>query len=92
MFAQNDIFIDYRVVFLESAHCQLTCMARETGEIFESLENVVDGTACSYEKSNGICIQVWPKLLIYAKFKLSVFICIILCHRANVRLWAAIED
>ncbi|XP_046642903.1 A disintegrin and metalloproteinase with thrombospondin motifs 16-like [Daphnia pulicaria] len=41
----------------QSAHCQLTCMARETGEIFESLENVVDGTACSYEKSNGICIQ-----------------------------------
>ncbi|XP_057370656.1 A disintegrin and metalloproteinase with thrombospondin motifs 16-like isoform X2 [Daphnia carinata] len=41
----------------QSALCRLTCVARETGDIFESSENVVDGTACSYERSNGICIQ-----------------------------------
>jgi hypothetical protein len=69
-------------------------MARETGEIFESAENVVDGTACSYEKSNGICIQVWAELLQFMSFLLTFHIHLMwfLIWRVNVKLWAAIED
>jgi hypothetical protein len=29
----------------------------ETGEVFHSKENVIDGTLCSYEDPHGICIQ-----------------------------------
>lgn len=43
---------------IESALCRLSCAARETGEVFESSENVIDGTPCSYENPHAICIQV----------------------------------
>ncbi|XP_076636472.1 A disintegrin and metalloproteinase with thrombospondin motifs 14 isoform X1 [Colletes latitarsis] len=36
--------------------CQLVCRAKETGEIFYSRKNLIDGTPCSYG-STDICIQ-----------------------------------
>lgn len=41
----------------KSLKCQLSCRSRETGEIFFSEENLIDGTPCSYGSSD-ICVQV----------------------------------
>ncbi|KAJ4444196.1 hypothetical protein ANN_05986, partial [Periplaneta americana] len=41
-----------------SMKCQLTCVSRETGEVFMSGENLIDGTPCSYDNyDKSICIQ-----------------------------------
>ncbi|KDR15277.1 A disintegrin and metalloproteinase with thrombospondin motifs 3 [Zootermopsis nevadensis] len=41
-----------------SMKCQLTCVSRETGEVFMSGENLLDGTPCSYDNyDNSICVQ-----------------------------------
>lgn len=37
--------------------CQLICLSKESRELFVTGENLIDGTRCSYEKSNDICIQ-----------------------------------
>lgn len=41
----------------ENLRCQLICRSKETGEIFYSRRNLIDGTPCSYG-STDICIQV----------------------------------
>ena len=41
----------------DSMKCQLTCFSRETLEYYQTGENVVDGTRCSYDESNDICVQ-----------------------------------
>ena len=41
----------------ESVKCQLACRSKETGEVFFSRENLIDGTPCSYG-STDICVQV----------------------------------
>ena len=56
--ASKSISTDSRRPSPESALCRLTCFARETGEVFQSPDNVIDGTPCSYENSHSICIQV----------------------------------
>ncbi|KAJ9581389.1 hypothetical protein L9F63_023435, partial [Diploptera punctata] len=41
-----------------SQKCQLTCVSKETGEVFMSGENLLDGTPCSYDRyDKSICIQ-----------------------------------
>ncbi|XP_023715341.1 A disintegrin and metalloproteinase with thrombospondin motifs 3 isoform X2 [Cryptotermes secundus] len=41
-----------------SMKCQLTCVSQETGEVFMSGENLLDGTPCSYDNyDKSICIQ-----------------------------------
>ncbi|XP_024943397.1 A disintegrin and metalloproteinase with thrombospondin motifs 3 [Cephus cinctus] len=40
----------------ESLKCQLTCRSKQSGEIFFSGENLIDGTPCSYGNTD-ICIQ-----------------------------------
>ncbi|XP_054016241.1 A disintegrin and metalloproteinase with thrombospondin motifs 3-like isoform X1 [Hylaeus anthracinus] len=40
----------------ENLKCQLVCRSKETGEIFYSRRNLIDGTPCSYGSSD-ICIQ-----------------------------------
>ncbi|XP_015839228.1 A disintegrin and metalloproteinase with thrombospondin motifs 2 isoform X1 [Tribolium castaneum] len=37
--------------------CKLICISENTKELFESSENLIDGTPCSYENSDNICIQ-----------------------------------
>ena len=37
--------------------CKLTCFSRESKEYYQTGENVVDGTKCSYDLPNDICIQ-----------------------------------
>ncbi|XP_067139893.1 A disintegrin and metalloproteinase with thrombospondin motifs 3-like [Centruroides vittatus] len=39
-----------------SLKCKLTCMSKETKEFLFG-ENVIDGTYCSYDNRNSICIQ-----------------------------------
>ena len=41
----------------ESSLCKLTCIAAETRQVVQSNENVIDGTACSYEDPHGVCVQ-----------------------------------
>ncbi|XP_015434707.1 PREDICTED: A disintegrin and metalloproteinase with thrombospondin motifs 3-like [Dufourea novaeangliae] len=40
----------------ENLKCQLICRSKETGELFYSRKNLIDGTPCSYG-STDICIQ-----------------------------------
>ncbi|KAG7208431.1 hypothetical protein KM043_014661 [Ampulex compressa] len=40
----------------ENLKCQLICRGRETGEIFYTRENLIDGTPCSYGSTN-VCVQ-----------------------------------
>eukprot|EP00095_Tigriopus_kingsejongensis_P002760 maker-scaffold1543_size36305-snap-gene-0.8 protein:Tk02760 transcript:maker-scaffold1543_size36305-snap-gene-0.8-mRNA-1 annotation:"hypothetical protein D910_03831" len=41
-----------------AAHkCQLTCYNREDQEYYQTGENVIDGTPCSYDEPSDICIQ-----------------------------------
>ncbi|XP_034186806.2 A disintegrin and metalloproteinase with thrombospondin motifs 1 isoform X1 [Osmia lignaria lignaria] len=40
----------------ENFKCRLICRSRETGEIFDTRRNLIDGTPCSYG-STDICIQ-----------------------------------
>ncbi|XP_076391435.1 A disintegrin and metalloproteinase with thrombospondin motifs 2 isoform X1 [Megachile rotundata] len=40
----------------ENLKCRLTCRSKETGEIFDTRRNLIDGTPCSYGSTN-ICIQ-----------------------------------
>jgi len=48
-----------------SMKCQLTCVSRETGEVFMSGENLLDGTPCSYDNyDRSICVQVCQNNLI----------------------------
>lgn len=42
--------------------CKLICISENTKELFESSENLIDGTPCSYENSDNICIQVSREL------------------------------
>ena len=37
--------------------CKLTCYSRDAREYYQTGENVVDGTRCSYDKANDICVQ-----------------------------------
>ncbi|XP_071455344.1 A disintegrin and metalloproteinase with thrombospondin motifs 2-like [Hetaerina americana] len=37
--------------------CQLACVSKETGEVYASGENLIDGTPCSYDLDSGICVQ-----------------------------------
>ena len=37
--------------------CKLTCISEETGDLFTTEKNVIDGTPCSYESSHNICIR-----------------------------------
>ncbi|KAJ3646138.1 hypothetical protein Zmor_023740 [Zophobas morio] len=37
--------------------CKLICISETTNELFESDENLIDGTPCSYENTDDICIQ-----------------------------------
>ena len=41
----------------EAYKCKLTCFSRETREYYQTGENVVDGTTCSYDRANDVCIQ-----------------------------------
>ena len=42
---------------LEGRECKISCEAVETGEIYSSQDYLVDGTPCSYDEPNGICVQ-----------------------------------
>ncbi|CAH1372937.1 unnamed protein product [Tenebrio molitor] len=37
--------------------CKLICISEGSKELFESSENLIDGTPCSYENTDNICIQ-----------------------------------
>lgn len=37
--------------------CKLTCYSRELEEYYQTGENVIDGTRCSYEDEDDICVQ-----------------------------------
>ena len=37
--------------------CKLTCYSRDSQEYYQTGENVVDGTKCSYDRANDICVQ-----------------------------------
>ena len=41
----------------EKSKCKLTCYSRESREFYQTGENVVDGTRCSYDRPNDICVQ-----------------------------------
>ena len=41
----------------EKSKCKLTCYSRESREFYQTGENVVDGTKCSYDRPNDICVQ-----------------------------------
>lgn len=56
-------------IFSESMKCQLICLSKQSGDIFVSKENLLDGTTCSYDTDTDICVQV--------RFKISPFCMII---------------
>ena len=37
--------------------CKLTCYSRESEEYYQTGENVIDGTRCSYDDEDDICVQ-----------------------------------
>ncbi|XP_017773383.1 PREDICTED: A disintegrin and metalloproteinase with thrombospondin motifs 3-like [Nicrophorus vespilloides] len=37
--------------------CKLICASKETGDLYITGENLIDGTPCSYENKSNICIQ-----------------------------------
>lgn len=37
--------------------CKLTCYSRESEEYYQTGENVIDGTRCSYDDADDICVQ-----------------------------------
>ena len=41
----------------EKSKCKLTCYSRESREFYQTGENVVDGTRCSYDRPNDICVH-----------------------------------
>ncbi|XP_006815023.1 A disintegrin and metalloproteinase with thrombospondin motifs 3-like, partial [Saccoglossus kowalevskii] len=40
-----------------SLQCKLSCISEETHDLSVSSLNVIDGTRCSYDNSNNICVQ-----------------------------------
>ncbi|XP_033127268.1 A disintegrin and metalloproteinase with thrombospondin motifs 3-like isoform X2 [Anneissia japonica] len=40
-----------------SLQCRLTCMSKNTGDVVVSDYDVTDGTRCSYDNPNGVCVQ-----------------------------------
>ncbi|TRY75432.1 hypothetical protein TCAL_00704 [Tigriopus californicus] len=42
---------------LEDYKCKLTCHNRESREYYQTGENVIDGTSCSYDHPSDVCIQ-----------------------------------
>ena len=55
----DDLWFPHEPVTLtsEEQKCQLTCFSRENSEFYNTGENVVDGTACSYDEASDICVQ-----------------------------------
>lgn len=47
--------------------CKLNCLSLQTGEIFHSGENLIDGTKCSYDDEGDICVQVFFYSYLYVK-------------------------
>lgn len=43
--------------FPASETCKLTCISQETRKVFVSDLNVIDGTFCSYDQSNQVCVK-----------------------------------
>ena len=41
----------------EEHKCKLNCFSRETLEHYQTGENVVDGTVCSYDNQHNVCVQ-----------------------------------
>jgi hypothetical protein len=37
--------------------CKLNCFSRDTREYYQTGENVIDGTTCSYDNPSDVCIQ-----------------------------------
>ncbi|GLV41283.1 ADAM metallopeptidase with thrombospondin type 1 motif B [Carabus blaptoides fortunei] len=37
--------------------CQLICLSKQSGDVFVSKENLLDGTPCSYDIDSDICVQ-----------------------------------
>lgn len=52
----KEFWIPYTAIN-ESSVCKLACEAKQTGEIFISQDNVIDGTLCSYDLPHHLCIQ-----------------------------------
>ena len=37
--------------------CKLNCFSRDTKEYYQTGENVIDGTPCSYDNPTDVCVQ-----------------------------------
>ena len=37
--------------------CKLNCFSRDTWEYYQTGENVIDGTPCSYDNPTDVCVQ-----------------------------------
>ena len=37
--------------------CKLNCFSRDTREYYQTGENVIDGTPCSYDNPSNVCVQ-----------------------------------
>ena len=37
--------------------CKLNCFSRDTREYYQTGENVIDGTPCSYDNPSDVCVQ-----------------------------------
>ena len=37
--------------------CKLNCYSRDTREYYQTGENVIDGTPCSYDNPSDVCVQ-----------------------------------
>lgn len=46
------------VLIVEEKKCKFSCVSEERKEVFVMDENLPDGTPCSYENEDQICIQV----------------------------------
>ena len=44
-------------VLVDALKCKLTCEDAETHEVIKVKEDVVDGTLCSYDVPNDICVR-----------------------------------
>ena len=41
----------------EDRKCELICASKSSGEKYQTGENVIDGTKCSYDEPSNICVQ-----------------------------------
>lgn len=52
------MFCSKMFLIVEDKKCKFSCVSEERKEVFVMDENLPDGTPCSYENEDQICIQV----------------------------------